>query len=184
MGRLFRVLVGFIAACLAAGFTKVLFVTTPVELANLPSDVAGDQMAKALNIALAVATQSAIFSAPFALVAAAIGEWRGIRNWAYYAVVGVLIALIGFMAQYSGEAQGQPTIVNNYAMTAFLTAGFMAGLFYWLFAGRGAGGPEPAHQAIRTVEAAPPKAAPKPAPSAKPASGGATPPSGATPKKA
>ena len=139
-GRLISVLIGFILACLAAGFTKVFFATTPSELAGLPTDVASDRISKVFESGLFASAQCLLFAAPFALVAAAIGEWRSLRDWTYYAVVGLAIALVGFLAQYSSEAQGQPTIVNNYALSAFLTAGFAAGLVYWLFAGRSAGG--------------------------------------------
>jgi hypothetical protein len=38
------------------------------------------------------------------------------------------------------EVEGQPTIVNDYALRAFLTVGFFGGLAYWLAAGRRAGG--------------------------------------------
>ena len=44
LGRMIRVLFGFVVACLAAGLTIVLFVTTPVELANTPSDAVSDTL--------------------------------------------------------------------------------------------------------------------------------------------
>lgn len=135
-------LVAFIWACLAAGFTKALFATTPAELASLPPEIAGDRFARVVESGIFAAAQSLLFSAPFALVAAAISEWRRLRNWTYYALVGVAISLIGYLAQYSSELPGQPTIINNYALTAFLTAGFLGGLAYWLVAGRWAGGPD------------------------------------------
>ena len=140
LGRLLTVLVAFIWACVAAGLTQALFATTPAELANLPQDVAGDRMEKVFESGIFAAAQALAFSAPFALVAAAIGEWRRVRSWTFYAIVGVAISLIGFLAQYSSELPGQPTIVNNYALSAFATAGFLAGLVYWLIAGRAAGG--------------------------------------------
>ena len=121
--------------------TKSLFATTPAELINLPSDIAGDRMSRAFELGLFAAAQSLLFSAPFAIVAAAIGEWRHVRSWIYYAVIGVAIALIGFLAQYSSELPGQASIANNYALSAFLTSGFVGGLVYWLVAGRGAGNP-------------------------------------------
>ncbi len=140
LGRILRVLLGFVLAALAAGITKVLFVITPSQLANLPADVVSDRVAMAGEMALLAGLHSAIFAAPFALVGAAIGEWRRIRDWAYYALIGMAIALIGFLAQYSSEFTGQPTIVNNYALTAFLTTGFIAGIVYWIVSGRYAGG--------------------------------------------
>jgi hypothetical protein len=69
-------------------------------------------------------------------------------------VVGLLIAVGGFFAVSFFEVEGQPTIVNNYALWAFLTVGVFGGLAYWLVAGRRAGGrrgdrPEPAEPAAR-----------------------------------
>lgn len=132
---IFRVLLGFVLAALAAGVVKVMFALTPAEVFGGDSDALG----KATFLSLLTATHSAVFAAPFVLVAAAIGEWQGLRNWTYYALAGIAIALAGFIAQQQSEELTQPTIVNNYALTAFLTSGFAAGLVYWLFAGRDAG---------------------------------------------
>lgn len=135
MGAIIRVLLGFILACIAAGATKVLFAVTPNEILNADADL----QSRALDWVLLTATHSAVFSAPFALVAAAIGEWQNIRSWTYYAIAGIAIAVAGFIAQHMSEDSTAPSIVNNYALTAFLTTGFVAGLVYWLVAGRKAG---------------------------------------------
>ncbi len=137
--RLLRVLLGFALACLGVGVTMVLFVLTPSEIVGLPPDVAGDRIGKGLDLALLVAVQAALFSAPFALVVAGIGEALRSREWTLYGLAGLVIAALGFFAQHSTEQVGQPTIVNNYALTAFLTAGFVGGLVYWLISGRLAG---------------------------------------------
>ncbi|KAB2915499.1 MAG: hypothetical protein F9K29_13185 [Hyphomicrobiaceae bacterium] len=139
--RMFRVVFGFVLACLAAGLTIVLFVTTPTELISASSEAGPDALTSTGMLALAAATHSAIFSAPFALIGAAFAEWRRIGSWIYYVLVGAIIAGIGFAAQYSSESSGQASIVNNYALTAFLTTGFVSGLVYWLFSGRFARGP-------------------------------------------
>lgn len=130
-----RVMVGFILACLAGGAVQVLFALTPADLMNRGADA----LAQAGQWSLLAAIHSAVFSAPFALVMVTLGEWRSIRGWLYYAASGVAIAAAGFIAQLSSEGPGQPSIVNNYALTAFLTAGFVAGNVYWLLAGRRAG---------------------------------------------
>lgn len=140
VGRLLRVLIGFLAACLGAGLTMVLFVLTPAEISGLPPDVAADRVGKAAELAAAVGVHAALFAAPFALVVAAVGEALRNRNWTFYALAGLIIAGLGFLAQHSTEATGQPTIVNNYALTAYMTAGFVGGLLYWLISGRLAGG--------------------------------------------
>jgi len=136
LGRMIRVVFGFAVACLAAGLTIVLFVTTPVELASTPSNAFRDTLSANALLALAAATHSAVFAAPFALIGAVIGEWRRLTHWTYYALVGIAIAALGFFAQYYSEGGTQASIVNNYALVAFLTMGFVGGMVYWLVAGQ------------------------------------------------
>ncbi len=142
--RLLGVLAAFLVSCLVAAFAMVLFVLTPAEIAGLPPDVRGDRVAKGIELAGFVAAQFALFSTPFALVVAAVGEMLRKRSWTYYVLAGLAIAGLGFFAQQSTEQAGQPTIANNYALTAFLTAGFVGGLVYWIVRGRFAGGPRDA----------------------------------------
>ena len=133
----FRVLVGFMLACLVGAVIQLAFAT--------PNDVLTDdtdRLSWAGEHALLIATHSAVFSAPFALVAAAIGEWQSIRSWVYYALSGIAIAIAGFIALYSGETtSGANSIVNNYALAAYLCAGLAGGIAYWLISGRMAGDP-------------------------------------------
>jgi hypothetical protein len=149
--RCFRVIIGFVLACLAAGLAVVLFVYTPLELAG---DLASERLVEVGLLALAAATHSAVFAAPFALIGAVIGEWLKIGSWMYYVLVAVAIAAVGFTAQFWTEAAGEATIVNNYAVTAFIVTGFVAGLVYWLFAGRYAAGEEP--EIMQPTRPAPP----------------------------
>ncbi len=134
MGLIFRVLLGYLVGCLAAGLATVLFAWTPSDLAAMQGDLANDKLA----LAMPVATQIAIFSAPFALLAIGFGEARRWRDWAYYAAAGMAIALIGYIAQYQSEALSQTWSIasSNYPLIAFLSSGFAGGLVYWLFAGR------------------------------------------------
>jgi hypothetical protein len=140
LGRGFGILIGYILACLAFSIVIVGFVFTPAEMAALPSDAAASRLSMAGQQALLSATQVAFIASPLALIAALIAEWRGIREWLYFAAVALMIAVVGFLAQYVSELQGQPTIVNNYALAAFLCGGFVAGTVYWLIAGRTSGG--------------------------------------------
>lgn len=130
-----RVFAGFLLACIAAGLVQVLFVDTPRQLASVPaSDLAG-HAGTTLELTLLTATHFAIFSSAFALIAAGIAEWLGLRSPSYWLAAGTAIALLGFIAQYASEVGGQPSILNNYALQAYLTAGFFGGLVYWLVAG-------------------------------------------------
>ena len=134
-----RVLVGFALACLAAGLTMVLFVYTPLELAR---EHAGDRVSQAGLLALAAATHTAMFAAPFALIGAGFAEWQRIGGWFYYTLVGIAIAVVGFAAQSWTESggEGKGSILNGYAVTAFIVTGSVGGLVYWLCAGRLASG--------------------------------------------
>ncbi len=127
---LLRVLLAFAVACLVAGLVQVFFARSPGELGSDPAAV--------VELVLLTATHFAVFSSPFVLVVAALGEWQSIRYWLYYAVAGIGIAMAGFLAQYSSEGGG-PTIFNAYAMFAFVIPGIIAGLVYWFLAGRHAG---------------------------------------------
>jgi hypothetical protein len=135
-----RVLFGFIVACLVAGVVMVAFVVTPADIASLPSEAQSERLANAGVLALQVATHSAIFAFPFAILANGVGEMWRIRSWLYYAVVGLLLGAGGFVAHYANEVVGQPSIFNSYALASFLTTGTFGGLAYWLVAGRRAGG--------------------------------------------
>lgn len=140
LGSILRVLFGFIIACLVAGLVKVLFVITPLEVLDLPEAKMMERFEEIGALSLAAATQSAVFGAPFVLVAALIGEWQRIRGWLFYALAGMVISGAGFLAQYASEVSEQATIVNTYALAAYLSAGLIGGLAYWFVSGRSAGG--------------------------------------------
>jgi hypothetical protein len=155
IGGLLRVLFGFIVACLVAGAATVAFVITPADIATLPAELRPDRLSSAGTLSLLAATHSAIFASPFALIAIIIAEWRCIRSWVYYAIAGILIAFLGFGAEYLNEVGGQPSIVNAYAMRAYLAVGFLGGIAYWLAAGRRAGGKRGDEGAARRRRLAP-----------------------------
>lgn len=129
-----RVLLGFTISCIAAGATQVVFAVGPQSFLS-----ATGEDKRILEWILLTATHSAVFSAPFAVIAASIGEWRGIRSLLYYLGAGIAIALGGFAAQYQSEVPGQATIINTYAFATYGTTGALGGLVYWLFSGRHAG---------------------------------------------
>ncbi|HWB45619.1 MAG TPA: hypothetical protein VG900_09285 [Hyphomicrobiaceae bacterium] len=141
--RAVLVVFGLALACLAAGLTLVLFVYTPAELVTLPRDVAADRLSEVGMLTLAAATHCAVFAGPLGLLAALIGEIRKIGSWTYYTIAGIAIAVLGFLAQHWSENANEPTILNNYALIAFLTTGFVAGFVYWLVSGRSARAPPP-----------------------------------------
>lgn len=153
IGSVIRVLFGFALACVAGALIQLGFAT--------PNDVLtddADRLAWSVEQVLLAATHSAVFSAPFALVAAAIGEWQSIRSWVYYALAGIAISIAGFIALYSGETTGPNSIVNQYATIAYLCSGLVAGWVYWLLAGRLAGDEAEANAPIASTAGTPAKA--------------------------
>ncbi len=136
IAALFRILFGFLLACLAAAIVLVCFVVTPADILASPPGERLAEVGNASLLALLTAIHIAIFSAVFALVAIIIAGFNRIRDWIYYAIAGNAIALVGFMAQYFSESPGSATIVNTYAFIAYALAGFIAGLVYWYVAGR------------------------------------------------
>ena len=178
MRTVLRVLIGFVVACFAGALTTLLFVHTPEEVTSwltaLPAEERGERFGGFGLLWLAAATQSALFSVLFAFIAVVIAEWRKVRDWTYYAIAGIVIALLGFAAQWLAEPTGQSwSVVNShYPLVAFLTTGFVAGFAYWMVAGRHAGGAARAPAAPESPKAAakeapketikePPKEAPK-----------------------
>ena len=166
-GTFIRVIIGFTLACLVAGLAKVLFAFTPMELSNMAPEAASDR----ISLALPVAVHQAIFAAPLALLAIIAGETQRWRDWAYYALAGVVIALLGFAAQFSSESatQGWSVTSNTYPFVSYLTTGFVGGIAYWLVSGRHAGGHHHHHGHDAATAA---KASGTPAPRNTTASGG------------
>jgi hypothetical protein len=122
--KIFKFLLGFTVAVLVAGAMQALFVTGSDALA-----LDSARLESLGLLTLLAATQSAVFAAPFAILAALVANWLPIRSRFYYAACGVIIALAGFSAQYVSEA-GSQTIYNSYALTAYLVSGLAAGLAY------------------------------------------------------
>lgn len=139
MRRLFRIVLGFILAVLAASAVQVIFALPPTDLIAMPLDGALARFGTLATLALAVATHAATFAAIFFLVAIVLAEVMRVRAAGYYAFVGLAVALAGFLAQFSSEPVSGPTIVNTYALLAFAAAGMTGGFVYWLVAGRWAG---------------------------------------------
>lgn len=127
---LLRILAGFAAACLVAGATQVLFVVEAGEIFAARETAA----ATAILIAMA-ATQSAIFAAPFAVIAVGLSEALSWRRLVTYLAIGVLIGLSGYVTVLAGEGPG-PTLLNDHAFWAFAVSGLAAGAVYWLVAAR------------------------------------------------
>jgi hypothetical protein len=146
IGRLFVILFGFLAACLVAGMIVVCAVLFP-EFSDLGS---GPIDSGALNIVIGFGF---IFVSGFALLPAMIvvliTEAFYVRGLLTYAIGGGLIGL----ACYLGLVPFDPArlcfegIVRRH-LEIMTGAGIVAGVVYWMIAGRNAGAwrqPRPRH---------------------------------------
>lgn len=134
----------FIVALCAAAVAFLTFVPT-IDLAAIPGDLvgylSGDPLGKMGTYFLATVGQFAKFAAPFALIAAVLGEMKSYRSWWYYTVCGTGLALLGYLIwQESRTASAAaPDEMNLLVYAAYAVAGAIGGLVYWYLAGRNAG---------------------------------------------
>jgi hypothetical protein len=137
IGRLFVILLGFLAACLVAGMIVVGAVLFP-ELGDLdtgPIDQGG------LDIVLGLGF---IFISGFALlpalIIALITEAFSIRSSLAYAVGGGLVGLACYLGlvPFDPDAMRFEGIVRRH-LEIMTGAGIVAGLVYWMIVGRNAG---------------------------------------------
>jgi hypothetical protein len=136
LARILRILIGFALACVAAAITLVLFVYAPADLTSLREELNGDRLSEAGFFALLI-TPHVVISAAFpALLAAVFAETRKLAAWPFYVLAGLATAGAGFLVQYLSEPPMRLTILQTYALFAFLTAGFIGGLVYWALSGR------------------------------------------------
>jgi hypothetical protein len=137
IGRLFIIFFGFLAACLVAGVMVVGAVLFP-ELSDLGT---GSIDQGALDIMLGFGF---IFVSGFALlpamIIALITEAFYIRGALTYAVGGGLVGLACYLGlvQFDTETLRFEGIVRRH-LEIMTGAGIVAGLVYWMIAGRNAG---------------------------------------------
>ena len=137
IGRLFVILFGFLAACLVAGMIVVSAIMFP-EFSDLG---AGPVDPGALNILLGFGF---IFVSGFALLPAmvvvAITEAFHIRGALTYAVGGGVVGLACYLGlvPFDPETLRFEGIVRRH-LEIMTGAGIVAGLVYWMIAGRNAG---------------------------------------------
>src|SRR6202163_1412759 len=137
IGRLFVILFGFLAACLVAGMIVVVAVLFP-EFSDLGS---GPVDPGALNIVLGFGF---IFISGFALLPAmlvvAITEAFYIRGALTYAVGGGIVGLACYLGlvPFDPETLRFEGIVRRH-LEIMTMKGIVAGMAYWMIAGRNAG---------------------------------------------
>jgi hypothetical protein len=137
IGRLFVILIGFLAACLGAGMIMIGAVLFP-EFSDLGT---GPIDSGALNVVLGFGF---IFISGFALlpamIVAAITEAFYIRSALAYAAGGAVVGLACYLGlvPFNPDTLRFEGIVRRH-LEIMTGAGIVAGVVYWLVAGRNAG---------------------------------------------
>jgi len=159
IGRLFVILLAFLAACLVAGIIVVGTVLIP-ELSNFedPTDPGAFDVVLGLGF---------IFISGFALlpamVIALITEAFSIRSALAYAIGGGLVGLACYLGlvPFDPDTLRFEGIVRRH-LEIMTGAGIVAGFVYWLIAGRNAGAwrapPRPLNPPPRLPSQSPPPA--------------------------
>lgn len=137
IGRLFAIMIGFFAAAFAAGTVVTVAILFPAW-----SDfVIGAYEDGLFGVAF---TFGMVFVSGFALLPALvlilIGEIVPVRSVIYYALGGAIVALVILVSLGGFDVSAMR--VNGFARREseiMIGAGIVAGLVYWLIAGRGAG---------------------------------------------
>ena len=137
IGRLFAIAIGFLAACLVAGMIIVIAVLFP-EFSDIGTGPV-DQGVLEILIAFGF-----IFVSGFALLPAAIiallTEAFSIRSVLAYAIGGALVGAACYLSlvPFDTDTWQFNGIVRRH-MEIMTGAGIVAGLIYWMIAGRNAG---------------------------------------------
>jgi hypothetical protein len=137
IGRLFLILFGFLAACLVAGMIVVVAVLFP-EFSDLGS---GPVDPGALNMVLGLGfIVISGFALLPAMIVAAITEAFYVRGGLTYAVGGGVVGLACYLGlvPFDPETLRFGGIVRRH-LEIMTGAGIVAGLVYWMIAGRNAG---------------------------------------------
>lgn len=142
IGRLIVISLAFFAAALAAAVVAAVGFQ---HLYGVPPAGAGDPVGDVFDLFfLLFVTGLAIshFSLAPAGVAIIVAEVFRLRSWLFYAAAGALSGLTAMLA-LEHEAAADARFSHPEA-ALFLACGLVAGLVYWLVAGRGAGSFMPA----------------------------------------
>lgn len=138
--RVAAVLVGYVAACLMAGFVLLVVAGMPSEIQLSQFDVSGNLVASSLFVVGLLSVFVAALAAVPALVGIVLGEVLVIRSLFYYVLGGGLIAGLGYYFAAGAGIVPLTDIEQRTSETMLLTAaGLVAGFSYWAVAGRRAG---------------------------------------------
>lgn len=134
--RLFVILAGYVAACLAASafLHVIVFAWAGFEPGDAPGFIAGSLIFSVPFVALFVAYFGFVPSVAVIL----IGEVLNRRDWLTYAIGGGVVAAV-FLAFLYRNADPDFGVADPRWAATIIGSGLVGGIAYWLVAGIGAG---------------------------------------------
>lgn len=136
--RLVQITAGYVLACIA-GITTLFYAAPETGLFTPPPlSTTIELLSRAATIIGLVVDAPVVLAAGLALAAAIAGELLRLRSWLYHLIswggaAGASVLASGWLWE-----PGAPAGVGGSILLAFIAAGFIAGLVYWLVAGRSA----------------------------------------------
>jgi len=136
IGRVLLAAIGFLFACLAAGFVMMAAIGHPGLIADVPADTPLQPINQASAVILTSMITARMAFLP-AMIAIVLGEILSARSVVAHLAAGMVVIVAGLSVPWP-----DPTTVpldTPQAWTMTLAAGAVAGFVYWIIAGRGAG---------------------------------------------
>jgi hypothetical protein len=140
VNRILSVFIGFVLALIGGGIT-LFFVGSRWAAQEVAAQMADDSgevphfLSEAVGMVSFLFTVAPVLTLAPAVVAVVVGELARIRSLLYYVLAGGAAAAAMPLIAAPYEA-AQNTTYNAPYFSIMATAGFAAGLIYWLFAGR------------------------------------------------
>ncbi|MEQ8480256.1 MAG: hypothetical protein RIC18_06335 [Hoeflea sp.] len=139
LGRMFAIMFGFSAACLAAGASYVFLarLVVPADFGRV------DELELTVTLAVGILGVSALFARAMlmpALAAIAIFEFMRLRDWLSQALASAGLALaVAGLPMLSGNGVSDGARDPVWMAAIILACAIIGATFYWLLAGRNAG---------------------------------------------
>jgi hypothetical protein len=139
LGRMFVIMFGFFASCLAAGASYVFLarLVVPADFGRI------DELELTVTLAVGILGVSALFARAIllpALAAIAIFEFLRLRDWLSHAFASALLALaVAGLPMLSGNGATDATRDPAWMAAIIVACAIIGATFYWLISGRRAG---------------------------------------------
>jgi hypothetical protein len=136
IARLFRVIIAYVLACIAASLVLTVGTLTPQWDQMVPQGTPTVAIAAVVGLGAAIIGGTAMLPA---LLLIALTEGFAQRSVVLYGVLGGVLALtLTYGIDFAGYIRG-PDSMLAHEREVLAASGIAGGLVYWLFAGRKAG---------------------------------------------